>query len=119
MCIAASVQTSGPEPQFLADVRSAVQETQREAALLSKSPDDNAAAIRLKKNAETLPGLSVSDMTSDQVNGVKQVLEDLLMPFRNEDRNESIKLIEKAGFDDLHLSFYNDEDIAQDGVWDN
>ncbi|NRB74718.1 MAG: DUF3500 domain-containing protein [Verrucomicrobiales bacterium] len=92
---------------------------QREAALLSKSPGDNSSTIRLKKNPENLPGLSVSDMTSDQVDGVKKVLEDLLMPFREEDRAESIKLIEKAGFDDLHLSFYNDADIGNDEVWDN
>lgn len=92
---------------------------QRAAALLSKSPGDNSAAIRLKKNAENVPGLSVSDMTPDQVDGVKKVLEDLLMPFREEDRVESMKLIEKAGFDDLHLSFYNDADIGGDEVWDN
>lgn len=92
---------------------------QREAALLSKSPGDNAAATRLQKNTESLTGLSISDMTYDQVNEVKRVLEDLLMPFRKEDRTESMKLIEKAGFEDLHLSFYNDEDIANDGVWDN
>jgi len=28
-------------------------------------------------------------------------------------------LIEKAGLDDLHLSFYREGDIGEDEVWDN
>ncbi len=92
---------------------------QRKASLLDESPQDNAVTIKLKRQSGDLPGLSVSDMTSDQVDGVRTVLNDLLMPFREEDRKESMKLIEKAGFDDLHLSFYKDKDLGKDQVWDN
>jgi hypothetical protein len=41
------------------------------------------------------------------------------MPFREIDRVESMKLIEKGGIDDLHLVFYQSGDIGNDSVWDN
>ena len=92
---------------------------QRKQALLEKSPGDHAATIRLKRKAEGLPGLSFADMSSDQQDGVKKVLNDLLLPFREVDRKESMALIEKGGIENLHLSFYSDNDIGKDGVWDN
>ena len=92
---------------------------QREAALIEKEPGDTAATIQLKRQAGDLPGLATADMTADQKTAVRGVLTDLLMPFREADRVESMALVEKAGFDDLHLSFYKEGDIGNDGVWDN
>ena len=92
---------------------------QQEQALLDKSPGDNAATTRLKRQSGDLPGLSFADMTSDQQDGVRKVLNDLLLPFREVDRQESMALIKKGGMENLHLSFYNDDDIGKDGVWDN
>ncbi len=92
---------------------------QREAALLDYEPADEASTVKLKRAAGDLPGLAFADMTSDQKDEVRAVLDDLLLPFREEDRKESLALIEKAGIDDLHLSFYREEDIGNDGVWDS
>ena len=92
---------------------------QRESALVEKEAPDNATTIQLKRQAGDLPGLAVADMTADQKTAVRGVLNDLLMPFREVDRTESMKLVEKAGFDDLHLTFYKEGDIGNDGVWDN
>lgn len=92
---------------------------QREVALLEKSPADNASTIKHRRTAEGLPGLAFSDMTDDQKGAVRGVLNDLLLPFREEDRKESMAYIEKAGIDNLHLSFYSDKDIGDDKVWDN
>ncbi|MDP4793122.1 MAG: DUF3500 domain-containing protein [Verrucomicrobiales bacterium] len=92
---------------------------QRETALIEKEPGDTAAVIQLKRQAGDLPGLATADMTADQKMAVRGVLNDLLMPFREADRVESMALIEKGGFDDLHLSFYKEGDIGNDGVWDN
>lgn len=92
---------------------------QRETALLDHEPGDDASTIRLKRETGDLPGLRFADMTPDQKDGVRAVLEDLLLPFRKEDRDESTALIEKAGIDDLHLSFYREGDIGDDGTWDN
>ena len=60
----------------------------------------------------------MSELSSDQKDEVRNVLDDLLLPFREADRKESLKLIEKSGFDHLHLSFYKNEDVGNDGVWD-
>jgi hypothetical protein len=92
---------------------------QREAALIEKEPGDTAATIQLKRQAGDLPGLATADMTADQKTAVRGVLNDLLMPFREVDRIESMALVEKAGFDDLHLSFYKEGDLGADGIWDN
>lgn len=46
------------------------------------------------------------------------MLEDLLAPFREQDRKESMKLVNKNGFDKLHFSYYKDENIGDDEVWD-
>ena len=64
---------------------------------------------------EGLDGVRMTELTSDQKDEVRNVLNDLLLPFREGDRQESLKLIEKSGFDNLHLAFYKGED---DGVWD-
>lgn len=92
---------------------------QREKALAEKEAPDNATTIRLRRAAGDLPGLALADMSPDQKEAVRGVLKDLLMPFREIDRAESIKLIDKAGFDQLHLVFYREGDIGEDGTWDN
>ena len=65
-----------------------------------------------------LAGIPMTELSADQKDHVRKCLNDLLMPFREEDRKESMKLIEKSGFDHLHLSFYQNEDVGKDGVWD-
>ncbi len=92
---------------------------QREAALAEKAPPDRASTIQLRGRADDLPGLAAADMTPDQREAMNGVLKDLLMPFREIDRAESMKLIEAAGTDRLHLVFYRSGDIGGDGVWDN
>ena len=34
------------------------------------------------------------------------------------DAEESMKLIEKNGFDNLHMAFYKNQDLGGDGIWD-
>ena len=60
----------------------------------------------------------MSDFSADQKALAEKVLEDLLAPFREKDRQESMKLIMKNGFDKLHFSYYKDENIGKDEVWD-
>lgn len=89
---------------------------QREKSLLGKPrPENRKETINLDKAMEGLPA---SEMTADQKGALRKVLADLLMPFRAEDVAESMKLIDKGGFDNLHLAFYKDHDIGEDGVWD-
>jgi hypothetical protein len=45
-------------------------------------------------------------------------MSDLLAPFREKDRAESIKLVEANNLDNLHISYYKNLDVGNDGVWD-
>ena len=65
-----------------------------------------------------LHGIAVSDLSSDQKALVHKVMADLLAPFRKADADEAMKFVQAAGFDNLHMAFYKNQDIGQDGVWD-
>ncbi len=47
------------------------------------------------------------------------MLGDVLAPFRKQDVDESMKLLEASGLEHLHLAFYKDENVGDDEVWDN
>jgi hypothetical protein len=92
---------------------------QKRLALLGDSRGENGReTVQLTGKTRGLPGIPMSELSSDQKDEVRNVLNDLLLPFREADREESLKLIEKSGFDHLHLSFYKNEDVGNDGVWD-
>jgi hypothetical protein len=76
-------------------------------------------SIRLQGTGGELPGLPVAAMAKDQKKLVREVMADLLRPFRRADADECMKLIDAAGgLDKLSMAFYQQEDIGGDGVWD-
>jgi hypothetical protein len=92
---------------------------QREAALVTTSrAEKSTETVKLAGPDQPLPGLAVGDLSKDQQAHVRKVMADVLAPFRQEDTEEALKLIEAAGFDKLHLSFNKNMDIGNDGVWD-
>lgn len=91
---------------------------QQEIALLGDSRKEKGTDTVKLTGKNDLPGLPVSELSSDQKNLVRKVMADVLAPFRKKDADEALKLVEKNGFDNLHLSFYKNQDIGQDGVWD-
>jgi len=92
---------------------------QRKLALLGRSRGEHGnETVKLKGNAGDLDGIPVSELSKDQKDLAAKVMEDLLAPFREADRKESMKLIEKNGWDNLHFSYYKDENIGDDEIWD-
>jgi hypothetical protein len=92
---------------------------QRETALRPSGREETADdTVKLSGKKEGLEGLRVGELSKDQQAGVRAVLRDLLAPFRKEDADEAMKLIEASGFDDLHMAFFKAGDIGKDGVWD-
>jgi hypothetical protein len=92
---------------------------QRKVALRSDPRDeDGTETVRLKGEKGKLTGLPVSELSDDQKKLARVVMSDLLGPFREVDRTESMKLVEKNGFDNLHFSYFKNMDIGKDGVWD-
>lgn len=74
--------------------------------------------VRLTGKKTGLDGIRVADLTHDQKDLVRKVMTDVLAPFRKVDSEESMKLIEKNGFENLHMAFYKNQDLGGDGVWD-
>jgi hypothetical protein len=93
---------------------------QRALALVDKAREEEGnKTVKLTGSAKGLEGIPMTELSGDQKDEVRKVLGDLLLPFRKEDSEEALKLIEKNGFDNLSLVFYKEEDIGNDGVWDN
>jgi hypothetical protein len=91
---------------------------QRKLAMVAKTPPENAIAFR--GGGQSPPGISVSDLSVDQRAELERVLGVLLEPYRTVDRNEVRGcLTAQGGLDRCRLAFYQDDDLGDDGVWDN
>jgi hypothetical protein len=101
------------------EVFKALDGKQRKLALRTDArKEEGTKTVALKGKADGLPGIPVSELTSDQKELVRKVMADLLAPFRKQDADEAMKLVEAGGFDRLHLAFFQNMDIGDDGVWD-
>lgn len=92
---------------------------QQRQALLKKSPRESAIGFRGAKVYEG-GGLPVKEMAKDQQAEMQKVLALLIDPFRADDREEAMACLKKqGGLEACVLSFFEDEDVGDDGVWDN
>lgn len=92
---------------------------QRELALLGNPRGEHGTStVALTGRKHGLPGIPVSELSRDQKEHVHMVMADLLAPFRKQDAHEALKLIKANGFENLHMAFYKNPDIGNDGVWD-
>lgn len=102
------------------EVFQALDGKQRDQALLDDPrAERGTATVAFKKPDESIAGLPGTEMRRDQKELVEKVLEDLLHPYRKEDRDEAMKYIRaNGGAEGLTMSFYKNADIGNDGVWD-
>ena len=92
---------------------------QREKASLPKGrPEQKNATVKLTGKKKGLPGVRAGDLSKDQKEHMMKALGDVLALFRKKDVDESMKLIKANGVDNLHLAFFKNGDIGNDGVWD-
>lgn len=92
---------------------------QRKVALRSDPRSEQGTdTVRLRGSDRDLPGIALSDLSRDQKDLARQVMHDVLAPFRKSDVAKTMKCIEDAGIEKLHMAFYNVMDIGNDGVWD-
>lgn len=91
---------------------------QRKLALLPKTPAEQKVAFRGK--SEAIAGIPVTELSGDQREHVQKVLDKLIEPYRQSDQAEVIRCLkQQGGLDACKLAFYEDQDIGNDGVWDN
>lgn len=90
---------------------------QRKLALIPKAPAES--KVQFAKSADQLTGLPISELSPDQRAHAQSVLDALLEPYRNLDREEARAcLTNQGGLDKCKISFYQDNDIGNDQVWD-
>ena len=101
------------------EVFKALDGKQRNLALRTDArKEEGTKTVELAGKKTGLHGIPLTELSADQKGLVRKVMADLLAPFRKADADEAMKLIEAAGFDNLHMAFYKNMDIGQDGVWD-
>ncbi len=91
---------------------------QQKGALVPQTPREQAVGFRGVQGGIT--GLPVTEMSDDQKEHLQQVLGTLTEMYRTSDQDEVMQCMKKqGGLDACHLSFYADNDLGNDGVWDN
>jgi hypothetical protein len=89
---------------------------QQKLALVEKLPVEEQVGFR--GNGQ-LPGIPVTELSSDQKEQVQRVLQKLLEPYRQSDRDEVASCLKtQGGLDRCSLAFYKEGDIGDDKVWD-
>lgn len=91
---------------------------QRTRALLKEAPDE--ANITFRGKDFTFPGVPIRDLSPDQKEHMQQVLQKLIEPYRQSDRDEAAACLKaQGGLDACSLAFYQEDDLGNDGIWDN
>ncbi len=64
-------------------------------------------------------GIPVAELSSDQREQLQKVMQKLVEPYRQTDRDEVVTCLKaQGGLDACSLAFYRDNDIGSDGTWD-
>ncbi|MCA9216570.1 MAG: DUF3500 domain-containing protein [Planctomycetales bacterium] len=93
-------------------------EKQRKQAEVPTTPREQSVAFQGASGNFT--GIPVSELSGDQKEGVQKVLKKLTEMYRTSDQDEVMACMKKqGGLDKCHLSFFTDNDIGEDKVWDN
>jgi hypothetical protein len=90
---------------------------QREKALVAKLPREQDSGFRGADGQ--YPGIAVKELAGDQQSLVQEVLQKLIEPYRQVDRDEVLKCLNaQGGLGKCGLAFYSDGDVGNDKVWD-
>lgn len=99
------------------EVFAALNGKQRERALLASAPPES--DVPIQGAAGKFPGLPVAELSKDQRELFESVMKTILAPYRTEDVDEVLAILKASGgLEQLHLAFYREGDLQDDGVWD-
>ena len=99
------------------EVFRALDAPQAKHALIQKAPKES--AVLLQGADGQFPGVRVGDLSSDQKALVEETLRVLLAPYRQEDVDEAMAILnQEGGTDQLHMAFYREGDLKNDQEWD-
>ena len=90
---------------------------QQKQALVQRAPTESSVGFQGPEGP--LSGIPVGELSSDQKEHVQQVLQKLIEPYRQSDRDEALACLKsQGGLDRCRLAFYQQGDLGDDGVWD-
>jgi hypothetical protein len=99
------------------EVFRALDPQQAQLALIAQAPSE--AAVQLQGAEGKFPGIQVSQLSADQQQLVHNTLKLLLDPYRSEDVEEAMAIVEAGGgIGQLRMAFFQEGDIDADKVWD-
>lgn len=99
------------------EVFQALDADQAKTALVERAPRE--ANVRIQGVEGAFSGITVGDMSEDQQQLVADTLKTLLAPFRPEDVQEAMDIVDsRGGIEKLNMAFYKQGDLKEDGVWD-
>lgn len=108
-----------PQARMANEIYKALDGKQQALALLDKAPADDATVVALPRPGDVLPGCPVRDLGKDQKAHLEKTLRSMLTMYRSQDVDEALRYLgENGGMDALALSFYKEEDLGGDGIWD-
>lgn len=91
---------------------------QRAQALVEEAPHE--AKVHFGGPDGRPQGIVIAELSSDQKEYAQKVLDALLEPYRNADRDEVRNCLKvHGGLDKCRLAFYKSGDLGNDGEWDN
>lgn len=92
---------------------------QQKQAIIVGSPGDGVGALKAKLVEKPSTGLGYGDLDESQRTLVAGVMRKLLSPFRQEDGDEVMQLIQtNGGMEKLRLAFYKDDAEKGNDRWD-
>ena len=92
---------------------------EREQALV-RNGTPNESRVGFRGKSGDFPGIALKDLASDQKEHLQKVLNLLVEPYRQTDRDEALQcLASQGGLDACSLAYFAENDIGDDGVWDN
>jgi hypothetical protein len=91
------------------EVYQSLNENQRRQAIATWGENEQREQERSVQFRERHPGLAAGEMTADQRRLVQELMRAVLAPYRREDADEVMQLVQRnGGLERLHLAFYRD-----------
>lgn len=91
---------------------------QRQRAIVSGSPGEQARSVRFRPRGEAKPGIAYQELSPDQRGLIEEVMRTVLSPYRREDTEEVMQIIKaNGGMERIHLAFYEDKAMKDGERW--
>ncbi|MCI0378331.1 MAG: DUF3500 domain-containing protein, partial [Gemmataceae bacterium] len=106
------------QTRSVVSVFDALTEAQRRTAVLTGSPGENEGSVQFRAPGQPHPGIPGSELTMDQRRLVQSVMRDILSPYRREDADEVMRIVQfNGGMERIHLAFYRDQGATDNNRW--